>query len=1068
MRAELRAAVSFSALLIAGAPGGAVPRFVRVDPSSLAGVTEDELPGGGVAFADLDGDGHDDLIAVHSDHGIELRRSDTTAARLLPVARSPRPAGVDGRWAAMSVAPADLDGDGRVDLLLGASDGAWLLAGRPDGSFDDRTAFAFDGLSRPVSSFALADVDGDGLLDVHLVTYLVGADWPHARCAADVLFLQREGAWVRAELPDALHGAGCGFGAVWFDQDDDGDLDAWVANDFGAFTVPSHVWRNDGVDATGTLRLRDAQESVAAPVLTYAMGVAVGDVDGDGRLDVASSSIGRAPLHRALGGGRFADQSELMGTARSLGWTGTRMTWGVLLDDLDGDGATDLFEAGGFYPLDPAFGARRGESPTLFYPGGRAPWIEDTAAFAEHTRGGDYRGVATGDLDGDGSPDLALAGALGTDPLALRNASTGGPWLDVVTRGTVSPREARGSVVTLSCPGVARRTAVVPTGGNPGSMSAPRAFVSLAGCDRSRAALHVDWPSGARSTHPVGSGSVVVVTEPAWLTVDRAELVVGGDPREARAVVSVVPYGERGPLGAGHRVELTALTAGASVESLTVDADGTHRVTVSARTAGEAWFAITADGRALPRRVRLPVRVSGAGAVVRVMPAALSSARPVEVGFVPRRADGTAWGAGQHFAVGLDGASAAGVADDRGDGRYVARITLDAGRSTAVGVRLTAPDGEVTALRVPVVADVDPARTVADLRPALVASGDRVGSASLLTTLFTPLGDPLVATVPTLVDGRGTALGVGRAVESSSWMFAVADERLGDGPFTVCVGEAPASSPVSRQVIAARETLAAQVSATMSRLDPMEAVMEADGVSATGLVLRLADERGRIIALPDLPWEVEGGALDATEITTVDGSFVRRVVAGARAGTLSATVRVRGDLTLATTIVLARPGAEPVSSIELCASGSTIGEGSMAVELTAYPRAANGLLAGGHRDVTLTVDGASLPPVLGHGAYRARSIVDPRRGLRVEAVDQGSVVPARRDDTLAASLALPLTWQGAVSCVSARRPDGRTEGVEAGGCGVVPMTSSRGHGWALALAAIVGMRGRRRRIWVWS
>ncbi|MBK6534566.1 MAG: VCBS repeat-containing protein [Deltaproteobacteria bacterium] len=403
MRPGLKAAVLLGALVLTSAPGGASPRFVPVDPTAFAGITSIELPGGGVALADVDGDGHDDVRCARG-RGRRARYTDPAAWRLRARGPAPAPAGAGDAWRSMSVAAADVDGDGRVDLLLGATDRAYLLFGRGDGGFDDRTALAFDGLSRPVASFALADVDGDGLLDVHLVTYLLGADWPHARCAADALFLQRDEAWVRADLPNAAGGAGCGFGAVWFDQDGDGDADAWVANDFGPFTVPSHVWRNDGVDAAGRLRLRDAQDAVTRPVATYAMGVAVGDVDADGLLDVASSSIGRAPLHRALGGGRFDDQSETFGTSRSLGRTGTRLTWGVVLADLDGDGTTDLFEAGGYFPLDPLLDARPGGSPTLFYAGGRPPWTEDTDAFAEHTVGGDYRGVAAGDLDGDGAP----------------------------------------------------------------------------------------------------------------------------------------------------------------------------------------------------------------------------------------------------------------------------------------------------------------------------------------------------------------------------------------------------------------------------------------------------------------------------------------------------------------------------------------------------------------------------------------------------------------------------------------------------------------------------------------
>ncbi|MBK6534565.1 MAG: hypothetical protein IPF99_34935 [Deltaproteobacteria bacterium] len=256
-------------------------------------------------------------------------------------------------------------------------------------------------------------------------------------------------------------------------------------------------------------------------------------------------------------------------------------------------------------------------------------------------------------------------------------------------------------------------------------------------------------------------------------------------------------------------------------------------------------------------------------------------------------------------------------------------------------VRVTAPDGAVTELRVPVVPDLDAARTVADLRPAVVAADERpVGPTSVLATLVSPLGDPISArsqTPPHLFDARGNDLGAGRVAASSSWSFAIDDGHTDDGPFTLRVGSEAVAAELARRAAPSREALAAEVSAATSRLDPMEATLEADGVASTGLVLRLADGQGRVIALPGVRWEVEGGALDEAASYAMDGSVVRRVVVGARPGTLSARVRVRDDLTLATTIALVAPRAEAVTSLELCVSGSILGGDAVALYATAFP-----------------------------------------------------------------------------------------------------------------------------------
>jgi hypothetical protein len=233
------------------------------------------------------------------------------------------------------------------------------------------------------------------------------------------------------------------------------------------------------------------------------MGLAVGDVDGDGVLDLFTTNFSEdfSTLYRGLGDGLFEDVSKRSGVGPA---TFRPLSWGTAFADLDNDGDLDLIVANGhIYPqidrhpeLIGTYAQRNLLLENRSTPG--APLFADVTA--EAGRGFELlrsnRGVAVGDFDNDGALDILIS-SLDSPPTLLHNESPKGSWLTVVCEGDRGGLGPVGTVVTIRAGGRTQRRDIA-AGDSFLSTHDPRPHFGL-GASETVDEVDVRWPDGSHT-----------------------------------------------------------------------------------------------------------------------------------------------------------------------------------------------------------------------------------------------------------------------------------------------------------------------------------------------------------------------------------------------------------------------------------------------------------------------------------------------------------------------------------------------------------------------------------------
>jgi hypothetical protein len=295
-----------------------------------------------------------------------------------------------------------------------------------------------------------------------------------------------------------------GFGVAWFDMDDDGRLDLFVANDSG----PNHVYRNLGDGRFADVGYASGAALDANGRTQAHMGVAVGDYDNDGRddLHVTNFADDYNVLYRNHDGRSFSDVSYPAGVAQpSIPFLG----WGTDFLDYDNDGWLDLVVVNGHvYPAADRlpWNTSYAQRALLFRNLAGKRFVEvGAAAGPALTTPRVARGSATGDLDDDGDVDLVVSTLDGPPLVAINDGgAAAGHWLTLRLIGDPAqhcPLDAIGSTVFVTAGGV-RRRGEVASGRGQVSQSDLRVHVGL-GTETVVTAVEVRWANGPTTRYAI-------------------------------------------------------------------------------------------------------------------------------------------------------------------------------------------------------------------------------------------------------------------------------------------------------------------------------------------------------------------------------------------------------------------------------------------------------------------------------------------------------------------------------------------------------------------------------------
>jgi hypothetical protein len=512
-----------------------------------------EMVGSGAALFDFDNDGLLDIYLVQN--GGPQSGSTNRLFRQGPrgcFTDVSKGSGLDVSGYGMGVAVGDVNNDGWPDVLVTEYGRVRLFLNNGNRTFTEASKEA--GLQSPLwsTSACFMDYDRDGWLDLVVVNYVTYD--PARRCAdpdgrqeycgpsafnGTVTKLYRNLGIVAAG-PSAERGAqkaalpvrfkdvtlesglgrqpGPGLGVFCADFNGDRWPDIFVSND----GKPNHLWINQ---RDGTFKEEAVERGLAYNCLGRAeanMGVAIGDVDGDGLFDLYVTHLTDETNTLWAQGprGMFQDRTAAVGLANPR-WRGTG--FGTLLADFDHDGALDLAVVNGRVKRGKLVSASAetraalgphwsgyAERNQLFVNNGRGRF-QDISMANEPFCGTPRvcRGLVCGDIDNDGAVDLLVTAVADRARLYRNVAPKRGHWLVVRAVDPALHRDAYGAEVTVQAAGHRWMRWINPAYSYLCSND-PRAHFGLGEADRVEA-IEIVWPDGSEETFPGRPADQLVV-----------------------------------------------------------------------------------------------------------------------------------------------------------------------------------------------------------------------------------------------------------------------------------------------------------------------------------------------------------------------------------------------------------------------------------------------------------------------------------------------------------------------------------------------------------------------------
>jgi len=473
-----------------------------------------DIPAGGVAVADFDGNGWPDIFVTGYFHANRLyfNNGDGTFSD-----DSDINAQLAGLQCSVTAA-ADYDNDGWPDLYVGCrGDDNHLFRNVGGAGFIDVTTPELrhnPGTTHGARTDAVAwgDIDGNGRLDLFIGVYPHSSnpdpDDPDAR---DRIVLNLgNGQWrdITAPLPgEAL--TRTALAATFTDIDRDGDADLYVVNDKLDGNV---LWRNDGPGCDGWC-LRDIAKASGADRPVYGMGIAVGDYDRDGLDDLLFSSIGEQVLLRMIA--RDPPRFEQAQDSAGVNYFG--VGWATIFADFDHDGFEDAYLAVSLVPGNP------GQRVDRLYLNNADGSFSDVVAGSGLDMALSSQCAARLDYDGDGRLDLVI-GHFGSGYRLYRNTTpeTGNYIAFRLAGGAGINRDAAGARVEITTAD-GRQSRELRLGASRGSSHQPLLHFGLDTAEAAEVSVH--WPGGGvQAFGSLDAGEVhTLVQDPGVMFADSFE-----------------------------------------------------------------------------------------------------------------------------------------------------------------------------------------------------------------------------------------------------------------------------------------------------------------------------------------------------------------------------------------------------------------------------------------------------------------------------------------------------------------------------------------------------------------